>query len=107
MSYVSCPKGHRKFMAELRTNPDLQTFHLTICPSVLLNFSVFFLKATPPTSAPLLCSEEVDGTLTLLAALCQLSLPLGMCCRFHGNRIMNLFPRKCLQTAFILFCCCF
>lgn len=61
---------------------------MSTCP---LPFFCILFKSDSPTSAPLLCWEEVDGTFALLAALCQLSLPLGMCCRFHGNRIVNLF----------------
>jgi len=52
MSYVSCPEGHGKFMAEPKPAPISRLSILTICPSVLLNFSVFFFKSNFPHFCP-------------------------------------------------------
>lgn len=43
-----CPKGHRKFLAELRISPAPQTSHVTICPCVLSDFPVSFPEAISP-----------------------------------------------------------
>lgn len=106
MPYVSCPKGRGKFMAERRTSPDLQTFILTICPSVLLNFSVFFLKAIPPTSAPptpLGRRWHFNSPSCALSALTATWDVLSLPWKQNHESFSQEMPPNCLHFVLLLF----
>lgn len=103
MSSVTCPKGHGKFMAELRTNADLQTFHLPICPSVLSHFSVFSLKVIPPP--PLLGRSRWHFTSPscALSALTATWDVLSLPWKQNHESFSQEMPPNCLHFVWWLF----